>query len=200
MRTAEQSPPFDVVAVASSAGGVAALSEVLAELPRSFPTPIVVVQHLDPNHRSMLAEIMDRRSRMHAVQAQEGTRIEPGTVYLAPPGKHLLVGLDGRLSLAASERVHFARPSADVLFESVARAYGERAVGVVLTGSGSDGADGVRAIKAAGGTVVVQDPESAQFPSMPEAAIATGCADLVVPLSGIAPRLIGLLDPHPADG
>ncbi|MDE0803292.1 MAG: chemotaxis protein CheB [Acidimicrobiales bacterium] len=182
------------MAITASAGGVGALSTVLAALPKSFPAPVMVVQHLDPNHRSMLAEIMDRNSALHAVQADEGVQIEPGTVYIAPPDRHMLVGIDGRVRMTTGQRVHFVRPSADILFESVAKAYGRGALAVVLTGSGSDGADGVRAVKEAGGSVIVQDPESSQFPSMPSAAVATGMADHVVPLEEVGNTIVRLLD------
>ena len=154
---------FDVVALASSAGGIAAISHILESLPAGFPAAIVVVQHLDPRHRSLMAEILRRRTPLEVVQAAEGDRIRPGTVHIAPPDRHLLVNRDGSLSLSHSELVHFVRPSADLLFESVAASYEERAIAVVLTGTGSDGSLGVGAIKKMGGTVIAQDQESAEF-------------------------------------
>ena len=186
---------FDVVALASSAGGIAAIGQVLTGLPADFPAAIVVVQHLDPRHRSLMAEILGRRTSLHVVQAAEGTRMRPGTVYIAPPDRHLLVNRDGTLSLSQSELVHFVRPSADLLFESVAASYRERAIAVVLTGTGSDGSLGVGAIKKMGGTVIAQDQDSAEFVGMPAAAIKSGHADFILPLEQIPVTLMTLV-PH----
>ena len=184
---------FDVVAIASSAGGLAALTETLSELPADLPASILVVQHLDPRHRSLMAEILSRRTELAVKQAEAGDLIGPGTVYIAPPDKHLLVDSGGTLSLTQTELVHFVRPSADLLFESVAAAFRERAIAVVLTGSGSDGAMGVRAIKKMGGTVLAQDQESSEFFAMPSAAIGTGHVDFVLPLSEIPSALVSLV-------
>jgi two-component system, chemotaxis family, protein-glutamate methylesterase/glutaminase len=184
---------FDVVALASSAGGIAAISHILESLPVGFPAAIVVVQHLDPRHRSLMAEILRRRTALEVVQAAEGDRIRPGTVHIAPPDRHLLVNRDGSLSLSHSELVHFVRPSADLLFESVAASYEERAIAVVLTGTGSDGSLGVGAIKKMGGTVIAQDQESAEFFGMPGAAIKSGHADFILRLDEIPSALTTLL-------
>jgi two-component system chemotaxis response regulator CheB len=184
---------FDVVAVAASAGGIGALGEMLGGLPRSFPASIVVVQHLDPRHRSLMADILRRRTDLRVEQASEGEQMLRGTVYIAPPDRHLLVNPDGTLSLTQSELVHFVRPSADLLFESVAGSYKDRAIGVVLTGTGSDGSMGVGAIKKMGGTVIAQDSGSAEFSGMPLAAIHTGNVDFVLPLDEIASALVTLV-------
>lgn len=184
---------FDVVALASSAGGIAALSEILGSLPGEFPAAIVVVQHLDPRHRSLMADILRRRTALRVVQAAEGDHIRAGTVYIAPPDRHLLVNANGTLSLSHSELVHFVRPSADLLFESVAASYRTRAIAVVLTGTGSDGSMGIGAIKKMGGTVVAQDQASAEFSGMPGAAIRSGNADFVLPLDEIASALVTLV-------
>jgi two-component system chemotaxis response regulator CheB len=184
---------FDIVALAASAGGLHALSEVLAGLPGSFPAALVIVQHLDPRHRSLMADILSRCTPLKVKQAQEGNRVEPGRVYIAPPNRHLLVNPDGTLSLSQSELVHFVRPSADLLFESVAASFKERAIAVVLSGTGSDGSMGVKAIKKMGGTVIVQNEESAEFFGMPGAAVQTGSVDFVLALSEIAPALVTLV-------
>jgi two-component system, chemotaxis family, protein-glutamate methylesterase/glutaminase len=162
---------------------------VLEGLPRGFAPAIVVVQHVDPRHRSLMAEILAKRTPMPVKEASEGDRLQPGHVYVAPPNRHLLVNADGRLSLTQTELVHFVRPSADLLFESTAAAFGERAIAVVLSGSGHDGEMGVKAIKKTGGTVIVQDARNAEFSGMPESAIATGAVDFVLPLEEIAPAL-----------
>lgn len=185
---------FSIVAVAASAGGIHALATVLGGLEADLPVPVLVVQHLDPRHRTVLAEILDRRTDLHVKLAEEGESARPGTVYIAPPDRHLLVGPDGTLSLSQSELVHFLRPSADLLFESVAGAYGARAIAVVLTGTGNDGAMGVDAVKSRGGTVIAQDPQTAEFRGMPEAAEGTGTVDFVLPLNEIPTVIRGLVD------
>jgi len=184
---------FEIIALAASAGGLKALSEVLAGLPAGFPAALVVVQHLDPRHRSLMAEILTRRTALHVSQAVDDGHIQAGGVLIAPPDRHLLVNPDGSVSLTKTELVHFSRPSADLLFESVAASYRERAIAVVLSGSGSDGAMGVKAIKKTGGTLIVQDPATAEFTGMPGAARDTGLADFVLPLEEIAPALCTLL-------
>ena len=184
---------FDVVALAASAGGLKALSQVLSGLPPDFPASIVLVQHLDPRHRSLMSDILNRRTPLLVKQAEESDLLKPGTVYVAPPNRHLLVNPDGTLSLSQSELVHFVRPSADLLFESLAASYKDRALAVVLTGTGTDGNMGVRAIRKMGGTVIVQDKETSQFFGMPGAAIQTGAADFVLPLDEIACAVIRLV-------
>ena len=180
---------YDVIAVAASAGGVTALRLVLAPLPERFPAAIVVVQHLDPRHRSLLVDILSRRTALHVVQAEAGDILRPGTVYIAPPDRHLLIDPGRKISLSQSELVHFVRPSADLLFESVAATCRDRAIGVVLTGTGTDATMGVRAIKKMGGTVIAQDEETSEFFGMPGAAIKTGEVDFVLPLGEIPSAL-----------
>lgn len=180
---------FDVVAIGTSAGGLNALSQVLRALPQSFPSSIVVVQHLSPTHKSWMPDLLGRSTKLHVKQAEHNEIMLPGTVYTAPPDEHLLVG-PGKLQLAHTQLVHFSRPSIDLLFESVAGTYGSRSMGVVLSGSGSDGAAGIRAIKEAGGTTMAQKPDEAEFPHMPRAAVATGCIDFVVALDKIGETLM----------
>ncbi|MET8471088.1 chemotaxis protein CheB [Streptomyces sp. NPDC006422] len=188
-------PPdsYAVVAVAASAGGIHALATLLGGLGADFPVPVLVVQHLDPWHRTVLAEILDRRSDLGVKLAEQDETARPGTAHIAPPDRHLLVGSDGTLTLTRSELVHFLRPSADLLFESVAGAYDERAIAIVLSGTGSDGAMGVDAVKSRGGTVIAQDPRTAEFKGMPEAAVGTGAVDFVLPLEEIPAVLRGLV-------
>jgi two-component system chemotaxis response regulator CheB len=176
---------YDVVALTASAGGITALSRVLGDLPAGFTVPVLVVQHLDPRHATVIAEVLGRRTTLRVKLAQAGEHIEPGTVYVAPPNHHLLVDPAGVLALSSDEVVHFVRPSADLLFGSVAAAYGPRALACVLTGTGRDGATGAAAVKAHGGTVIVQDPASAEFPGMPQASVAAGPTDFVLPLDEI---------------
>jgi two-component system chemotaxis response regulator CheB len=184
---------FEVVAVAASAGGLNALSQLLAGLPGDFPAAVLVVQHLDPRHRSLMADILSRRTVLKVKQAEADDELRPGTVFVAPPNKHLLVNPEGTLALAQSELVHFVRPSADLLFESVAASFKDRVIGVVLSGSGSDGSMGVQAIKKMGGTVIAQDERTSEFFGMPNAAIQTGSVDFILPLTEIPPALVTLV-------
>lgn len=183
------------MAIGASAGGIEALHVVLEALPRDFPAAVLVVQHLDPRHRSRLPALLGRRCRLSVKEATSGETVEPGTVYIAAPDAHLLVR-DGRVVLSGGRHVHFSRPSIDLLFESVADAYGKRAISLVLTGSGVDGADGTRAVKAKGGTTLVQSPSTASHDAMPRAAGATGCVDTILALHEIGPALVRLVMPE----
>lgn len=185
---------FEVIAMAASAGGLEAVTHVLAALPRALPVTIAVVQHLDPRHQSLMAKILGRRTPLTVKEAEDGEKLELGTVYVGPPNKHFLVNLDHTVSLSQGELVHFVRPSADLLFETVAATYRERAIAVVLSGAGSDGAIGVRAVKSAGGTVLAQDQASSEYFGMPRAAILTGCVDLVLPLNEMSGALVSLVE------
>ena len=184
-----------VVAVGASAGGLHALSLILAALPAEFAAPILVVQHLSPDFPSQLAHILGRHTDLHVKQAEEGDRIQAGYVYVAPPDRHLLACADGTLALTHTHKVHHCRPSADVLLTSVAVGFGARAVGVILTGGDGDGAAGIQAVKAAGGVTMAQDLPSSQQPSMPRSAAATGAVDFVLPLPDIAAALVALTGP-----
>jgi two-component system chemotaxis response regulator CheB len=190
-------PAFWVVALAASAGGLAALSRVLSELPAEFPCPVLVVQHLDPHHRSWMAEILARRVRLDVRQAQGGEIIRPGIIYIAPPDRHLLVNPQGVLTLSDAALVRYVRPSADLLFSSLAASFGAQVIAVVLSGTGKDGADGVRDVKQEGGTVIAQDEATAEFFGMPGAAIQTGAVDRVLPLAEIAAALVAFTAPVP---
>jgi len=184
---------FDIVAIGASAGGLHALMSVVGSLPADFPASVVIVQHLDPKHRSMLADILSRHTPLRVKEAEDGEKIASGVIYTAPPDQHLLVNGDGTLSLTRSELVHFLRPSADLLLESVAAGFNRRAIAVILSGTGSDGSMGVKAIKKMGGAVIAQDPKTAEFPGMPGAAILTECVDSVRALDEIGPTLVALV-------
>ena len=184
---------FDIVAIAASAGGLTALTKVLSTLPPEFTAAIAIVQHLTPEYPSLMAEILSRRTAITVKKAQEGDCLTAGTAHIAPPNHHLLVNSDGTLSLSQSELVHFLRPSADLLFESVAATYKNRAIALVLTGTGSDGAMGVEAIKKMGGIIIVQDVKTAEFSGMPSAAIRTGNVDFILPLNEISNTLVTLV-------
>jgi len=182
---------FDIVAMGASAGGLNALSQVLRVLPNNFPSSVVVVQHLAPRHKSWIADLLGRSSKLKVKQAEHGEILLPGMVYTAPPDEHLLVG-PGKIQLAHTQLVRFSRPSVDLLFESVAGMYGSRSIGVVLSGSGRDGSEGLRTIKESGGITIAQKPESAEFRPMPEAAVETGCVDFILRLEEIGAKLTEL--------
>lgn len=186
---------YAVVAVAASAGGITALGVLLGALPVGFPVPVLVVQHLDPRHETVIAHVLGRSTQLPVKLAEAGELARPGTIYVAPPNRHLLVGAAGLLALTDSELVHFVRPSADLLFESVAGAYGARAIACVLSGTGKDGSMGVTAVKSRGGTVIVEDPVSAEFKGMPQATADTGVVDFVLPLDEIAAVVRSLVEP-----
>lgn len=182
---------FQLVAIAASAGGLSALTTILREIPAEFPVPIAVVQHVDPTHRSLVASILARRTALTVKQAEAHEHLLAGVVYVAPPGSHMLIGDDRNVQLTYTEPVHHVRPCADQLFESAARVFGT-VIGVILSGTGTDGAVGAVAIKNAGGALIAQDEASAAFFGMPQAAIAMGVVDFVLPLDKIAPALIAL--------
>ncbi|MGI0486275.1 chemotaxis protein CheB [Pantanalinema rosaneae CENA516] len=184
---------FDVVAIATSAGGLHALEAILTDLPGDFPAAIAIVQHVSPHSPALLADILNRHTRLHVKQAVADDRLQAGTVYVAPPDHHLLIDSSGIITLAQTQRVNFARPSADVLFESVAQSFGQRAIAVVLTGRGQDGAMGIQRIKQQGGVTIAQDRTTAEFFAMPQAAIHTLAVDFVLPLATIAPMLVKLV-------
>lgn len=202
--TAEQPPSagaagaYGIVAIGSSAGGITALIRVLGGLPATFPVPVVIVQHLDRRHQTVIADVLGRRAHLPVKLVEHGERATAGTVFVAPPNYHVLVDASGVLTLSSSELVHFLRPSADLLFESVAGSYGSTAIACVLSGTGSDGAMGVSAVKSHGGTVIAEDPELAEFRGMPEAAVATGSVDFVLPLGEIAEVIRGLVEGRPS--
>jgi two-component system chemotaxis response regulator CheB len=178
-----------IVAIGASWGGVQAIGTVLRGLPDRFPVPIVIAQHRGEEGPTRLAETLERGAPIHVAEATDKDDLEPGHAYLAPPGYHLLVER-GSLSLSTDDHVRFSRPSIDVLFESVADAYGEDAVGVILTGASDDGATGLARIRRRGGVTVVQEPATAERRTMPDAALARGQAHRVLALDEIAPFLV----------
>jgi two-component system chemotaxis response regulator CheB len=186
---------FPVIAMAASVGGLKALSAILGGLPANFPAAIAIVMHLAPDHESILAELLNSRTHLEVKQAHTGDILRPSSVFVAPPNHHLFVVKDGRLELSssASEKVHYARPSAEPLFASVAEVYKEDAIAVVLTGGDGDGSFGVQIIKEKGGQVIAQDRPTSQDFSMPETSIKTGDVDFILPLNEIAPKLIELV-------
>jgi two-component system chemotaxis response regulator CheB len=182
---------FDVVVMAASMGGPEAVREVISRLPAWFPAAVLVVQHRTPAAQYVTGELLRRVARLEVTLAQPGDEPIAGRVQVLPADRQLVLGADGRMQAAA--RVGSHRPTADPLFRSVAEHFGARALGVILSGTGEDGAAGVAAIKRAGGRVLTQDRFSARCFGMPAAAIATGCVDLVLPIGRIADALVSLV-------
>ena len=189
---AEGEVPGDaLIVVGSSAGGVEALIALVAGLPVDLPAPLVLAQHLDPTRPSQLGAILARHSPLPVRAVEDRAPLAPGVVYVVPSNRHVAI-TDHALALLP-DGVDRPAPSIDLLLASAAEVFGERLIAVVLTGRGADGADGARAVKAAGGTVIIQDPATAAYPSMP-LAIAPPLVDIVVPLARIGPLLGELLD------
>ena len=184
---------FEIITIAASLGGIGALDKILSDLPADFPVPIVIAQHLYWEVPTQLATILNRRTKLHVKLAEEGDRLQPSVVYLAPPDHHLLFKSKGIVGLSLAPRVNFSRPSADVLFESVANFYQASAIGVILSGKLYDGAAGAQAIKAQGGRIITQDYKSSKAFDMPRAAIRTGSVDFVLSLDNIASALISMV-------
>ncbi|MFS0827054.1 chemotaxis protein CheB [Pseudomonas phoenicis] len=180
------------IVIGASAGGVAALFEVLGQLPLAFGIPILCVLHLPPDRPSHLASVLQRRLARPVREACDKERIVDGMIYVAGPGYHLSVEQDLSLSLSQEDPVHYSRPSIDLLFESAADAYGSDLLGIVLTGANHDGAQGLARIKQQGGRTIVQDPHDAQVGLMPQAALASHTPDHILSLSGIGQLLATL--------
>jgi two-component system chemotaxis response regulator CheB len=190
---------YEAIVLGVSAGGLAALGALLPALPASFALPIAIVQHVGAQSDGYLAEFLDRASAIGVKEAEDKELMQSGTAYLAPPGYHLLVERDRSLALSVDGRVNHCCPSIDVLFESAAAAFGPALIGVILTGANRDGAEGLRMVRQQGGLAIVQNPDGAQSPVMPRAALDAAGADHVLPLDHIAPllmRLAGERDAH----
>ena len=181
--------------MAASVGGLKALSVILGGLPGDFPAAIAIVMHVSPEHKSLLAELLNSRTHLEVREAHTGDILCHARVFVAPPNHHLFVAEGGRLNLSSSlaKKVHYARPSAEPLFASVAEIYKKNAIAVVLTGGDGDGSFRVQIIKEQGGKVIAQDRPSSQDFSMPETAIKTGDVDFILSLNEIAAKLIELV-------
>jgi two-component system chemotaxis response regulator CheB len=188
---------FDVVVMAASLGGPSALRHIISALPKSFPAPVVVVQHRTARAQHVTVDLLRTRAALHVCPAEAGDRPAAGTVCVAPADRQLVLMPGGSFAYKETDAtgappLRRARCDADPLFASAAALYGSRTIGVVLSGTMDDGAAGVTAIKAQGGRVLAQDRATALCFGMPGAAIATGCVDFVLPVEGIAPALVAL--------
>ena len=184
-------PEHDIVVIGGSAGGVETLVDLVSTLPEDFPGAIFVVIHFPSIGKSYLPQILSRSGALPAKHAEDGERIQPGRIYVAPPNSHLLLS-NGKMHLSRGPKEHGLRPSVDSLFRTAARAYGTRVVGVVLSGTLYDGVAGSIAIKQDGGICIAQDPEEALYPGMPLNVIAQDHVDFILPSLEIGEKLIEL--------
>jgi two-component system, chemotaxis family, protein-glutamate methylesterase/glutaminase len=183
---------YDLICIGASWGGLQAVGRILSDIPTELEQAIVIAQHRHPQSPDGgLAELLALQIERPVTDVEDKLPIEPHNVYVTPPDYHVLVER-GSFALSLEDRVQFARPSIDVLFESAAEAYRERVIGVILTGANEDGAAGLRRIKDRGGVAVIQDPAQALRRSMPDAAIAATAADAVLPVEEIGKFLYGL--------
>jgi two-component system, chemotaxis family, protein-glutamate methylesterase/glutaminase len=183
---------YEAAVIGVSSGGLRALKTLLQPLPANFSIPLVLVQHIGASSDGFWIEMLNNTCSLKVKEAEEKEEILKGHVYVAPANYHLLIEANRTFALSADSRVNFARPSIDVLFESAARAYANNLIGIILTGSNHDGANGMKTIKEAGGLVIAEDPATATSPFMPEAAIRATQIDHVLPLEKIVNLLLKL--------
>src|ERR1051325_9153043 len=191
--------PKDIVVVGASAGGIEALRMLVAGLPAKLPASIFVVLHTSPQAPGMLAEILDNVGGLSARSAKDRERIRRGTIYVAPPDRHLLIE-PNRVRVTRGPKENRFRPAIDPLFRSAAQTYGPRTIGIILTGYLDDGSAGLWTVKQLGGTTIVQDPSDALIPFMPQNALAHVKVDYCLPLAEIAPLLVRLTSETEEEG
>ena len=183
---------YEAIVIGVSAGGMNAMKLIFSLLPKDFAIPIIIVQHISAHSDSEWIKLLNANSNVNIKEADEKEKIEKGNVYIAPPNYHLLIEKNKTFSLTVTERVNFARPSIDVLFESAADAYKNKLIGIVLSGSNQDGTKGMMRIKEHNGLTIVQDPNTAEYCAMPASVISTMQVDHVLVLEDIIKLLIKL--------
>jgi len=183
---------YEAIVIGVSSGGLNVMKVMFSLLPKDFSTPIIIVQHIGKYSENLWIKLLSDKSNLEIKEADEKEKIEKGKVYIAPANYHLLIERDKTFSLTIDERVNFARPSIDVLFESAAEAYQNKLIGVVLTGSNNDGSKGIKRIKECGGLTIVQDPETAESNYMPASAIEAILPDYILPIEEIIKLLISI--------
>jgi len=183
---------YKAIVIGVSFGGLNILKTLLPALPADFCLPIIIVQHVGAHSENYWIDLLNGMCKLTVKEADEKEIITKGNVYIAPANYHLLVEKDHTLSLSTEQKVNFARPSIDVLFESAAEAYKDNLIGIILTGSNNDGANGLKKVKEGGGLTIVQDPHTAQSPYMPASAIAALSPDYILSIEKMINLLIGL--------
>jgi len=189
----KSSVKFEAIVAGVSAGGYAVLNQILPALKKDFPVPLIIVRHMHPNSSDYLISELDKKCALSVKQADEKEEISAGYIYFAAPNYHLLIERDRTFSLSVSEYINYARPSIDVLFESASEVYGNKIIGIILTGANNDGSNGMKTIKEHGGVTIVQDPDNAEMEMMPKSAIEATTIDYIVPANEIASLLTKLV-------
>ena len=183
---------YEAIVIGVSSGGMNVLKMISAAIPHDFKIPIIIVQHVGAHSDSQWIQLLNEKSNLHVKEADEKEKIEKGKIYIAPPNYHLLIEKDKTFSLTIDERVNFARPAIDVLFESAAEAYRNKLIGIVLTGSNNDGTKGIKRIKECGGLTIIQDPKTAESPYMPMSVLTAIEPDHILSIKNMIELLIKL--------
>lgn len=181
---------YEAIVMGVSSGGMNAMRVMFSQLPKHFNTPIIIVQHVGIHSDNKWIEIINKDCHLNVKEADEKEKIEKGNIYIAPPNYHLLVEKDKTFSLSIEDKVNFARPAIDILFETAAEAYRDKLIGVIMTGSNHDGTMGMTRIKELGGMTIAEDPKTANSPYMPASAIAAMQPEYIVSLENIVDLLI----------
>ncbi|MDP1726057.1 MAG: chemotaxis protein CheB [Bacteroidota bacterium] len=181
---------YEAIVMGVSSGGLNAMKILFSLLPVNFGVPIILVQHISARSDNQWINLLNGKTNLHIKEADEKEKIETGNIYVAPANYHLMIEKNKTFSLTIDERVNFARPSIDVMFESAAETYRDKLIGVVLTGSNNDGTKGIKRIQEYGGLTIVQDPQTAESPYMPASAIAAIKPDYILPLEDIIKLLL----------
>lgn len=189
------SEKFFVVGVGASAGGLEAIGDLISELPPHIPAAIIIAQHLAPNANSLMVELLAPRAILPVLPAEHLKKIERGNIYITPPGFDIEI-VSGKILLNPTDEETRSKPSVNRLFSSIAYACGETSVGIILSGTGNDGADGMRVIHSVGGLTIVQAPDTAKFDGMPESSIETGVIDYILAPTEISAKLPELIQRH----
>jgi two-component system CheB/CheR fusion protein len=185
-----------IVGIGASAGGIEAIHDLFDNIPQHNNLSFVIIQHLSPDYKSLMVELLSKHTTMQVLEAEDAMPIRPGSVYILPR-KKLMTVRKGKLYLVEKEQSTLPNHAIDIFFESLAKEKTKDAIGVILSGTGTDGSRGIESIKEKGGIVIVQDPQSAAFDGMPNSAIATGLADLVLPPEMIGTELLEFLKEVP---
>ena len=184
---------FKVVAIGGSAGSLEVILDIVQHLPANLSAVFIIVVHRKNDKDSILQNLLSQKTALTVIEVEDKEMIVPNTIYLAPPGYHLLIENETIFSLDSSDKIHFSRPSIDVSFESIAEIFKERVIGILLSGSNADGAQGMAAIKSMGGCTIVQNPKTSDVGYMPQQAIELGCVDHILDNEKIVSALINEL-------